>query len=337
MELKNQLNRRNFLRYSGIILSTGGFLASCTDRASDPAPDLTLITPLVTLPAEPVTVQNISCWGDSLTAGAGGKPYATILKEAMPDRAFNYYAISGQQAHQIAARQGGQKIEVTLEGDSFNGDKAVKIIAINNKFLSTGSNQNMYVSKGKVAGVACEITRIVDISSGSKIEVYTIKPLGATTVAVPDKSVFVPDESEITKFDTQILWLGRNDTPRFEQNRVTDIIQSCIDHIEKPARFAIIGILNGIEEKIGNENYDAITAINKLLADKYPDNFIPSTPPTEEEVKAINYTLTEQDKTDINNGTFPKGMFNDNIHFNNRGYYIIAKRVEAFLKRNPIY
>lgn len=330
----NQLNRRNFLRYSGAILSTETFLSVCGKKPVAPAP----VPPVKEVPAltEP-QVFTISCWGDSLTAGSGGKPYATMLKDALPDRTINYYAISGQLSNQIAARQGGKSIQITVEGNAFTGADAVKITNISTKFLSTGSNQNIYVSKGKVAGVVCEITRTVAITPESKTEVYTIKPLETTTVAIAEKSVFIPEESETTKSDTQILWMGRNDTPRFEQNRVLDSIESCINHLDKPARFAVIGVLNGANEPIGSANYNAIKAFNEILASKYPNNFIPSTPPTEDEIKALNYILTEEDKTDIANGAFPKGLRNDNIHLNNRGYQVIANRVEAFLEKNPTY
>lgn len=323
MKSTNQLNRRNFLRYTGAILSTGTLLAACTSKDADPTPD------------EPGTVtHNISCWGDSLTSGSGGKPYASILKELLPERNVSDYGIAGQHAREIAARQGGYPIEITLEGNAFAGRQAVNIINLNTRFLSTGSNTNTYSSKGKLAEVACEITRTVDTTTGG-VEVYTIKPLESSTVAVPANSIFIPDDSVSTQSDTQFLWIGRNNTPNF--SGVEQLIESCINHLNKPARFAVIGVLSGLNELPGSEDFDSIKAFNELLASKYAANFIPSTPPTQEEMEAINYVPSEQDKIDIANGSFPTGMHSENIHLNNRGYHIIAKRVEAFLKKNPSY
>lgn len=332
----NQLNRRSFLRYSGAILSTGTFLSACGQEAIEPTLEsgITEEIPKIIQPQ----IYNISCWGDSLTVGSGGRPYATMLKDVLPDRNINYYAISGQQAHQIAARQGGQPIQITVEGNAFAGTEAVEITNLSNKFLSTGSNQTTFVSKGKVAGVACEITRTVTSTTDTPpvhTETYTIKPLEASTVAIPEKSVFVTEESLVTKSDTQILWMGRNNTPNF--GSLVEIIESCIHHLDKPARFAVIGVVNGLDEIPGTTNYEAIRNINEILANKYPDNFIPSTPPTEEEIKELNYVATEQDNQDIANGTIPKGMRYDNIHLNNRGYELIAHRVFLFLKKNPTY
>ena len=54
----------------------------------------------------PGAVQNISCWGDSLTAGAGGKPYASVLQEAESFGARKLFngGIGGQTSAQIKAR-----------------------------------------------------------------------------------------------------------------------------------------------------------------------------------------------------------------------------------------
>lgn len=48
----------------------------------------------------------ISCWGDSLTEGAGGKPYPAILAEALPagQRTVFNCGIGGQKSGQIAQR-----------------------------------------------------------------------------------------------------------------------------------------------------------------------------------------------------------------------------------------
>jgi len=51
-------------------------------------------------------VQNISCWGDSLTAGAGGKPYTSVLQaaESIGGRTVFNGGVGGQTSAQIKSR-----------------------------------------------------------------------------------------------------------------------------------------------------------------------------------------------------------------------------------------
>ena len=67
--------------------------------------------------------------GDSLTAGTGASDnsntYPAILSKYLPNRVINNTAIGGQNAQQIASRQGGLPIFITLAGNSFAGSNAI--------------------------------------------------------------------------------------------------------------------------------------------------------------------------------------------------------------------
>ena len=54
----------------------------------------------------PGVVQDIACWGDSLTAGAGGKPYTATLQEAASIKGRKVFngGVGGQTSVQIKAR-----------------------------------------------------------------------------------------------------------------------------------------------------------------------------------------------------------------------------------------
>ncbi len=64
----------------------------------------------VTLPPDVGAVEanamsiNISCWGDSLTQGAGGKPYPTVLQSACADRKVFNGGVGGEKSGQIKDR-----------------------------------------------------------------------------------------------------------------------------------------------------------------------------------------------------------------------------------------
>lgn len=315
--MQSSLNRRLFLKYTGALVAGGSMLTACSKADSEPAP----------APSVPLTL-DIAAFGDSLTAGTGGTPYPTQLATAL-GRTVKTYGIGGQQAEQIAARQGGVPINITLTGNAFNGAEAVKVI-VPSMFLSTSADNSTRSMAGTVAGVKCTITRTATGTAPTQVESYTIKPLAASTTAVPTGSTFIPDDSVTTKDFIQALWMGRNNSPDFAS--LPGLIASCVAHINDPKRFIVIGVLNATIEPEGSAKYKAIEAINATLKKTYPTQFVASTPPTEAELAALNYSPTVQDKEDITWGMIPTGMRYDKIHLNSIGYHLIANRVQAKLK-----
>ena len=107
-------------------------------------------------------------------------------------------------------------------------------------------------------------------------------------------------------------------------------------YITAPARYVVLGVLTESDENKGTANYDQVVAINEKLATKYGKAFVKMTPPTDAEMKAISYTPTAEDLTDLANLNFPRGLRadinTDKIHLNDKGYLIIANRVIEKLK-----
>lgn len=84
---------------------TGNASQTPTDFADGPGP--APLRPLVLKgPPAPGIVQNIACWGDSLTAGAGGTPYPTDLQAdpRIGKRTVLNGGVGGQISSQIKAR-----------------------------------------------------------------------------------------------------------------------------------------------------------------------------------------------------------------------------------------
>lgn len=269
--------------------------------------------------------KEIYCFGDSLTAGTGGTPYPTQLGWNLAPRLIFNEAIGGQTAEQIMCRQGSKPTFITISGNAFAGAGAVSVTSISTQLLSTAADTTTRYSTGMVNGVPCFLTRTVVAT----VETYTITPAYSSTASVSANSVFIPDTAYNAKDCIQVIWAGRNNVPSL--TNVPTQIDSAVDFINKPKRVIIIGVLNALNEIIGGSNYNAIVACNLILATNYPDNFIPSTPPTTDEMTAINYSPTAQDLIDIANGTFPSGMHADNVHLTTAGYAIFANRVKAKL------
>lgn len=273
----------------------------------------------------------INCFGDSLTYGAGavGTSFLTYpqqLQNILYPRLVQNYGIGGQTMEQIACRQGAKPIYITLNGNAFNGTNDVSITSISTQFLSTPSDTITRYASGVLNGVPCLITRTVV----STVETYVIRGANSSVATIPANSIFHPDSSYNALPTIQILWWGRNNVPNLVG--LDTYIDNAISIIPSPRRFLVIGVKPSLNEIIGTTNYNAVIAMNGILRDNYPNNYIECTPPTITEMAEIMYTPTTQDNFDIANGVFPTGMHYDNTHLNGYGYNIIANRVANMIK-----
>lgn len=288
---------------------------------------------------DPAKEININLYGDSLTEGAGGNglDYAYYLQELL-NRKVNNKAIGGQIAQQIAARQGGLELYITINGNKFVGPLVQKIlelkselngILVDNFFLSSPSNNPASIS-GSVNGIKCDI-----IYNGTE---YSIIPRENITVDIPPGSQFIPNTVDDDDTYIGVYWVGRNNTNMQAEadgtaNSVLEVISKMVRNT-KSGRFVILGIINGLSEIKGTPGYNRITLTNEKLASLYGSHFVSMTPPTNEEMASVNFIPTTVDLEDIENGVFPRGLRFDSVHPNSMGYKIIANRVFDCFKQN---
>ncbi|WP_353722322.1 SGNH/GDSL hydrolase family protein [Dyadobacter sp. 676] len=293
--------------------------------------------------------KTLAFFGDSLTIGIGAsEPYGKWVGDALPGRPVVTDGINGQIALSIAIRQGGVPLTISVAGGKFDGSQPLRVAKLNNEFLSTPLNDRVYTRTGTLVGVKCRITRTFTPGTG---EQYTVEPLvtdeGDTTSQtpaeppldkeIPDDSVFELDDAVKLRTATQILWYGRNDIGESKpEEGILAAIKSSVDYIAEPRRYLVLGILPAVVEMKGTDGYNKVMAFNDRLASLYGKNYVPMTPPTDAEMKAIGYTPTEKDLTNIERGNFPSGMRpanpTDEIHLNNYGYQIIANRIVRKIK-----
>ncbi|ADB42366.1 hypothetical protein [Spirosoma linguale] len=279
-------------------------------------------------PLKPV----FAAWGGSSTQGvANTVSYPSHLQQIFPERKIENFGLPSQSSLQIAARQGGVPVTLSIDNDKFNGNNSIPVNSISIKLLSTQAHNLPISITGTVKGVKCKLLRIATGAFPKQVESYSLTPLTPSEAVIPKYSFFIPDDAINNRDSLQILWLGRNDLPDFVG--VADVIENCIDYIKKPAQFLVIGILNSVFETGNNHIYKSILNLNSILASKYTENYIPATPPTNEEMNAIKYSPTNQDKIEIAANTFPASMrISDGYHLNTIGNLIIATRVAAKIK-----
>lgn len=315
-------SRRQFI-LSSVAVFGSIYVSSCSgdDPDPDPKPE-----------PEPEKDPTLAFVGDSMTISSGGsQPYGNLVSKALAGRPFIVEAMGGQTAIQIAGRQGGIPVTISVEGNAFKGTDAVRVTKISNEFLSTVATNDERTRKVSVSGVRC--TMIRNGQSNPKAENYTIKPDASSNVAIPENSAVTVENAVKMKSATQILWMGRNDVgSKTMIEDVTKSLEQCVAFISEPKRFIILGVLPSVPEIKTTVEYKSIVELNGQLQAKYNTQFLPMPPPSTEEMAAVGYVPTDTDKAQIENGVFPRGMRIDSTHFTDAGYQIVANRVVAKLK-----
>lgn len=296
--------------------------------------------------AKPTTpagyTSTIDLFGDSLTAGSGGsgRNVETVLRALLPGRIINNWGIPGQTAEQIAARQGGLPLTLTVTGGALPASFATAAVTPSTQLLSTPADNTTRYLSGSISGAPATLVRTATGGPPSTSETYTIMNAGnPNAVTVAGWAPFVPDQATNAADSVQVLWLGRNNVPSLAN--VPTLVNGCIQAIPQPRRVIVIGILPSLEETNGTSSKTAIDSANasiKTLTEAAGGVFIPSTPPTTAEMTALGYTPTTQDNTDIANGVFPTGMRSDtaapHVHLEGVGYSVFAYRLRDAINDN---
>lgn len=267
--------------------------------------------------------------GDSMMQGPGvGESLIDHLRRLMSYRDFKNLGIGGQSWEQIFARHGSEPVYVTLTGGAMNNATDVNL-TIAPQLSSTPADTSVRNLTGTVNGVPVIVKRTVV----STVETYKISSAGMpTTTAIPDKSLFIPDEGFSTRGLINLFWLGRNNSAPW--TGLLDAYERAADYLYSPKRFLAIGILPKYAEANGTADRIALNSFNSALQAKYGNRYISVDAPTLAELSAVGYTPLSQDLTDIAAGLFPTGLRNvDGTHLLSLGYKIMANRCAAALNK----
>ena len=245
------------------------------------------------------------CWGDSLTAGAGGSGtlYPTVCANELGIFKYRVEGYGGESANAIAVRQGGDLL--VIPPGNVNGTYAnLKDAFGTNIGFRTDLNATIIIN-----GQECNIVK----SDGSLV----VSGYTGSTSAMPLYGRF---KNGNKNGEIVVIWVGQNGA-------------SCAGLSGIDARIAVI---DSMVSRIGHEKYviigqsagtdaDNTNDDNKLLA-KYGDKFMPVRTLLVNYGLAINnLTATAQDTTDIAAGTVPTSLRSDEVHLNSYGYTAVGK------------
>lgn len=269
--------------------------------------------PLTGGPVGPVWPSaRLTFFGDSLTAAAGGiSDVGTALGISTVNRASSGYA-----SLDIAVRQGGAVLAVTVNGGTIPASGAVEVT------VTPATGFSAYVNgwyTGTLAGVPGVLERSVSTGQWT----FTRSASGSAT-ACPPGTPFVSAWALDAENDVQCLWMGRNDVGRPGWSNIPALLDACISRMRPlHKRFVVVSVTNGQTEGIGSGNYNAIVAHNEYLAEKYGERYYDLRSDfIQNGLDVAGISPTSDDLAAIAADKPPPSLMYDNVHPTSVGYNV---------------
>jgi lysophospholipase L1-like esterase len=296
--------------------------------------------------------RTITAFGDSLYEGIGSSGFANdyITTAWLPQLIAmlgagwtgNKRGITSQTSTQIATRQGGYGLTVSVTSAQIPASGGVVLTAVSSDFLMNISVAISYPAiTGTLAGV--HGTMMSTSTSGSpdptgSLGKYTFtRDTPGSAVACFAGTRFYIDDAIVRAGDIQVFGYGRNNP--VQATVLTDLAASVGALTPLFKKFIVGSVLPQITEINGSAGRININAINTAIIATYPNNYIDlAIPPTTTEqawlLANYGWSPTTQDMTDMANGVWPTSLHatSDITHLNNTGYALWAYRFLQFLQ-----
>ena len=271
----------------------------------------------------------INCWGDSLTFGYGAtdrntETYPKVLQKLLGDSfTVNNYAVSGEGTQQIASRQGGTLAYVQPCTIPANG-------SVNITLKDLIGTSIFLLNQGDAGINPCYINGIKGTLSKDSSNIVFTRLENGDAVEIMHPVPLITDANKNARDGIIIIWCGSNNrtyfnnSPTTEKNEVHNIIRcikTMIKHSNCSGKYIVIGLTS-------KAYMSQIEMVNKVFATEFGEHFLDvRNNILLSGLKESEITPVDQDNTDIENGEIPSSLRVDEIHFNTKGYALIAKYV----------
>lgn len=267
-------------------------------------------------------INSIVCWGDSLTAGAGGEgtTYPSVIAEKLADRGIDVYnmGVGGETAYTIAGRQGA--IPMTVGAFTIPaGKETVKINFTNNVFPLLQGDQGQSINPCRINGVLGEISYYGSYLWEDGVSQYFFTRLeeGEET-EVSENTPVITNASENYTGNTAVIFVGQNG-PQNPDELIS--IQKKMIEKNGTENYLIVGLTSASEI----ERSILETAMKNTYGDKYLNlrEYMSSI----DAFRDAGLTPSEDDLDSIMSGIVPQSLRIDGVHFNKVGYRLIGNKI----------
>lgn len=266
------------------------------------------------------SLPNVFCWGDSLTAGAGGDgiTYPNVLSKLTKLKVFNY-GVGGEGAQNIARRQGA--IPTYVEEFVIPSE----VVDVEVTLIDENQNKVNLLKQGDAGVNPCIIDGVEGMISYNKEEdkyYYRRLKVGEEKAIKSDTQLITAAmNNEKNENDILIIFSGTNNLPDGSTvQNIVDIQRKMLDY-SNTDKFIIIGLTS-------KSYMPHIDDVNTVLKEEYGDNFLDIRDYIlKNGLGDCGISMTEQDRIDIENGEIPSSLRVDEVHGNSDFYTIIGKQL----------
>lgn len=285
-----------------------------------------------------LTIQGITCWGDSLTAGTGGRGtnYPSVLQSLLKADGYAINVINmgngSEKTTEIMARAGVLKIlansfqipaDITPVQISFSSENGSKL-----SFLRYDGNG---ITNVIVGGIKGKLSIQQESPKSKNYTYYFTRNQVGEPLTVPQGMQIVNDGSYLYRNYIPVIFMGQNggwSTPQDlikQQQAILDTYGSNKD------LYIIVGLQTGTAE--------SRAALEKEMVRQWGNHYINlRSYLSSYGVYDANLTPSQDDLNEMQLGKVPKILRSDDIHLNATGYKLLAKLVyEKFLELSEVH
>ena len=252
--------------------------------------------------------------------------YPKVLSELSGREVVNK-GIGGQNATQIAVRQGGVTLNTTSELTIPAETTPVEVELTTSNGISIVNNPyGMSLS-------SCYISDIHGKLECKDNKFYFTRTEAGKAYKVPVGTQIVSADSLEYNDGIAVIWIGTNggwvkqDSDWFDFNAYTEICDGMISKLETQ-EYVIVGLTTqGSAER---------SSMEKILSEKYGDRFInlrECLTVDEALYEKYGVTLTEEDKASMSEGIVPSTIIHDGPHFYSVGYRMIGDIIYKHMQK----
>ncbi len=208
-------------------------------------------------------------YGDSLTEGSEDGSGVTIARQLafLPScYTGNNQGVGGNDAAQIAIRQGGLASTGTVQGGMIPESGPVDVVFPSLMGPVTGNGPGML--KTNFNGV----DGILSYNYGNGNGVFTRGTPGTAVSSPANTSYSINPGTQNQGF--QLIWAGRNNVG--DTQETLNSIAAMVALLPTPKRFLVLSLTNTVApyEQVGQPGYMAVIQTNQALQQAYPNNYL---------------------------------------------------------------
>lgn len=280
-------------------------------------------------------VKTIVCFGDSLTAGAGGQgtTYESVMQTELGDsyKVINC-GVGGEQVYPITARQGGilsflanevslpkDKTEVEIGTKTDSGVHCLKLDGTEVPLALLLQGQGNSINPCYIDDIPCTLRWSGSSYADNNGKYFLKSNIELSKVhKVVAKSPIYFYGNTLRNSHALVIWMGQNGGFK-TVDELKELYKKAISH-SGCSNYVIIG-LHGYNKTIEED-------LEKQFKQEFGNHFIDwRNYLLTRALDDANITPTEQDLADINNGLCPTSLRYDNVHLNATGYTLLAKQI----------